>query len=387
MRWNTILHRYEMTSQVWNFQQQEWETKAVDAPAQIVGSKSAPTSGLLSGNLLFSLSFDNGATSTAISVTQDSTKLNTSFDHLIFQINQSIQTAGLRGKVAASNLDGKLILSTIAQGTSARLSVLAPNAIAINELGLTVQSAQGQRDSSLPQQHYAFYTVFDTEDTTYTLIDTRAGDDEVHADPGYIIAGSEWGIDPEDRPQRAKPDLFIRGGAGNDRLFGGAGNDRIEGGAGADVIRGGGGNDSLSGGSGDDFIAGGPSQIMPDRYEFSSGAANNSVAFPAMLNEDFSILRQPSDVIVRDLNFSISDGQDWYVLRTPMAARSYGAAYAAAVLKSAISVNVTGTQLGSTVNNASFANQIQLFAAQDNDPVVPFLLFLSTSSKAFQNTT
>ncbi len=125
--------------------------------------------------------------------------------------------------------------------------------------------------------------MVDIDNSTYTLIDTRRGDDEIHADPEYLIRGSEWGIDPEDRSQRANVDLVIRGGDGNDRLFGGAGNDRIDGGAGADVIRGGGGNDQIEGGTGDDWLAGGASQAAPDRYEFSRGAANNLSNMPRSL--------------------------------------------------------------------------------------------------------
>jgi hypothetical protein len=142
--------------------------------------------------------------------------------------------------------------------------------------------ASGQTDAFAPQQHYAFYTAFNTEQT---VIDTQRGDDEVHADPGYLIRGSEWGIDPEDRPQQpvgsvgfsrssSLVDLVIRGGEGNDRLFGGAGNDVIDGGPGADVIRGGGGNDRIDGGAGNDWLAGGPDQIPPDRYELAAGQAS-----------------------------------------------------------------------------------------------------------------
>ncbi len=278
MRWNTILHRYEMTSRVWNYQAQQWLT---------------------------------------------------------------------------DNLDS----------------------------------------TGMPVQYFAFYTVFDQENTTTTLIDTRRGDDEVHADPEYVILGSEWGIDPEDRSQRAKVDLEIRGGDGNDRLFGGAGNDKIFGGNGADVIRGGGGDDEVDGGSGDDWLAGGPDQIMPDRYEYLGGAANNIVAYASRLSEDFTILNRRNDqgqllaendrnVAIRNLNLGQGDPGDWYYFKTPSALRSVNASTAAQVLKSAINLkwndaeiqvpNSPGrnvlTRFGYDFATGLAPRQVFLFAGVDTDP-------------------
>ncbi len=83
-----------------------------------------------------------------------------------------------------------------------------------------------------------------------------------------------------------------------------AGNDRIDGGAGADVIRGGGGNDAIDGGSGDDWMAGGPSAVVPDRYEFTAGAANNTIAKAALVAPDFSKLLAGQDVSLSNLNLS-----------------------------------------------------------------------------------
>ncbi len=165
MRWNTILHRYEMTSQVWNFQQQTWENDLIDGPAEIIGASSAPTNGQLTGDLSFAVSVDGGPTRT-ITVPRATAQLNASFDQLVFQINEAIRQAGLRGKLSARNLDGKLSLTTLSRGGSARLVTSNLNPVAVNDLGLTAQTADGQTDNLLPQQNYAFYTVFDTEDTT-----------------------------------------------------------------------------------------------------------------------------------------------------------------------------------------------------------------------------
>ncbi|MEQ1825056.1 MAG: SUMF1/EgtB/PvdO family nonheme iron enzyme, partial [Pirellula sp.] len=389
IRWNTILHRYELTSQVWNFQQQKWETEAIDAPAEIIGSKPGPTNGQLSGNLSFTLS----GSATPVSVSKATAQFNSSFDHLVFQVNEAIRTAGLRGKVFASNRHGTLVLSTISRGTGASLALTAPNSVAVDDLALAAQSVTGQKDDFLPQQHYAFFTVFDIEDTTYAVMDTRRGDDEVHADPEYLIRGNEWGIDPEDRPQRAKVDLIIRGGDGNDRLFGGADSDRIEGGAGADVIRGGGGNDSIDGGSGDDWIAGGPSMIVPDRYEFKAGAANNNVAYAALLSEDFSVLRGRNangvlkseaerDVKISNLNLSYGDQGDWYVFKTPESLKTMGSAKAAQLVKDAIKIQFTDAEvndvalpLGKRLYDFGYRDAsgdpgrlLYLFAGNDTDP-------------------
>ena len=81
-------------------------------------------------------------------------------------------------------------------------------------------------------QEYLYYQPRNIE---RTVIDTRAGDDEVHGDPGYRFPGteSEWGIAPGDLEQRGLISaLDIRGGTGNDRLFGGAYDDVLDGGPG-----------------------------------------------------------------------------------------------------------------------------------------------------------
>lgn len=63
-----------------------------------------------------------------------------------------------------------------------------------------------------------------------TRIETRAGDDEVHADPEYQFPlanvtgflSSEWGIKQGNFQEGASIGaLVIDGGDGNDRLFGG----------------------------------------------------------------------------------------------------------------------------------------------------------------------
>ncbi len=159
-------------------------------------------------------------------------------------------------------------------------------------------------DPAAYRQDYAFYTAFNAEQTVF---DTGAGDDEVHADPEYLIRGSEWGIDPEDRPQRANPNLVIRGGDGNDRLFGGAGDDVLDGGSGDDFLQGGPGRDDVSGGPGNDVVAG-QATVEPDRSEWVTRggvtARNDTPPFAAAIS-------LPSTQL---FNLHPGDHEDWYLI-------------------------------------------------------------------------
>ena len=192
------------------------------------------------------------------------------------------------------------------------------------------------------RQDYAFFTATNVENFE---IDTRAGDDVVHADSGYLIDGSQWGIDAGDRQQRAElVDLTIRGGDGNDRLFGGDYDDTILGGAGLDVIIGGGGNDQLDGGPGNDWLAGGTASLPPDRFEYSQGESADSNDQPenaSFVTLDFASLfkEEAEDVTIAGLNFHSGDGDDWYVIRTPEALKTYGSTKPALLTKEMIRVD------------------------------------------------
>ncbi|GEM_PF-4277482 len=224
----------------------------------------------------------------------------------------------------------------------------------------------------LYEQTFAFYTAFDVDGM---VIDTRSGDDEVHADPEFLIACSEWGIDPEDRPQRAMlAALEIHGGDGNDRLFGGAERDTITGGDGLDVIRGGAGDDRLDGGPGQDWIAGGANEVPPDRYEVTAvagaSATNDHVDFASFVDVDWSNLFrvQPQDVTVTGLSLHFGDEGDWYVLRTPDALKRYGAAQAALLARDMIDVQFVDGGSADANSNPFFTGRTHfLFAGQDTD--------------------
>ncbi len=152
IRWNTILHRYEMTSRVWNYQQQKWETDALDAPAQVIGtvdlnseslreSRPGLRFGQLSGDIEFWLRSDSGALK-KISVTKSTTELNTSIDQLLYQINEQLRVQELRGKYLASRINNQILLSTIARGENAVLDVIQPNSFAVSDLGLFATAQQ-----------------------------------------------------------------------------------------------------------------------------------------------------------------------------------------------------------------------------------------------------
>ena len=184
------------------------------------------------------------------------------------------------------------------------------------------------------------------------------------------------GHPPDVRPQGGDPDLVIQGGDGNDRLFGGAGNDTIDGGAGADVIVGGGGNDQITGGSGNDWIAGGSPALVPDRYEFSTGAANDDPAYASVLNaQDFVPLSttQFSQDTISGLNLTYGDQGDWYVLKAPEAQNLFGSATSAQMLKSMLQLGFTDTT-ASIIGGPTYQilQQYGAFPWQFTSPAGPF---------------
>src|SRR5262249_3473273 len=118
--------------------------------------------------------------------------------------------------------------------------------------------------TGLPLWTYAFYNAYNAQQT---VIDTRAGNDVVHADEKFQIDDPQFpgfdqidadvsmpvynlngpptgnitsGIQPSALPLNAFPTaLVIDVGVGNDQVFGGPERDFIQGGDGADSIYGG----------------------------------------------------------------------------------------------------------------------------------------------------
>ncbi len=185
------------------------------------------------------------------------------------------------------------------------------------------------------QQDYVF---FQSRDVERAVFDTGAGDDEVHADPGYTFPGqqSEWGLGPDVRPQHgAFQSVEIHGGDGADRLYGGAGDDQIFGDAGDDYLVGGVGDDRLDGGSGADVLLGGTAGTR-DAYEIVTrggiSARNDGPDFAADLG-----FVETGDV-VSGLSLEDGDGGDWFLFETPQALAALGPEDRALVLSQMIDV-------------------------------------------------
>lgn len=314
VRFNTVLQRYEMSSLVWDIQPDllhvpgqkdtgRFEAAgAVDTPATLASHEAftvnsllgtAPRSaadGQLGADAVFKLTVTRPDNSTFIgtaTVTAAPTADNHSLDQLVGDLNAALFTAGLQNDVVARRNDaGKLILATLTGGAGMTLKLEAVKPTGYDpardpvatEFGFltTAETVAGRLGepgtTTTPKlQHFAFFQPHGIEQF---VIDTRGGDDEVHADPEYKYLGteSEWGIDPEDRPQTGQlsdlTNLIIRGGDGNDRLFGGAGDDIISGGAGQDIIQGGRGNDQINGDGDADVLVG-------DRDAGRAGASFN----------------------------------------------------------------------------------------------------------------
>ncbi|MDB5319040.1 MAG: cya 2, partial [Phycisphaerales bacterium] len=205
-------------------------------------------------------------------------------------------------------------------------------------------------------QLFAFYQ---TRNAERMVIDTRAGDDEIHADPGYVLGGVTYGINPGDLQQNAQiAALQILGGDGNDRIFGGAFGDVIDGGAGLDYISGGGGNDTVTGGADNDVLAGNVA-VAPDRFESVTrkgvSGHNDDPAFAASLGTI-----APGQVI-GGLTLNLGDAGDWYIIKTPDALLRLGASQTAFLTSDMISV--TRSDGGSI--------KFSLFAARQIDPSDP----------------
>ena len=221
-------------------------------------------------------------------------------------------------------------------------------------------------------QEFVFYQ---TKGVERTVIDTRAGDDEVHGNPGYMFPNTveTWGIAPGDFEQQALiAALEIRGGDGNDRLFGGALNDTISGGSGLDFILGGEGDDKISGGDGDDVLSGDGSAPLdgdltatpPDDFEFAT-LPNGETG----RNDEFQFAGDLGEItartVIERLSLSIGDRGDWYIIKTPEAFKQFGSAGAAFLSRNMISVVF---DQDATRNAFDRSRHLFLFAAEDTDP-------------------
>ncbi|MDF1845090.1 MAG: hypothetical protein P1U77_27055 [Rubripirellula sp.] len=130
-----------------------------------------------------------------------------------------------------------------------------------HKLSALVYDKNSASDSSLPKfaaqdgrflQQFAFFRA---EGIERTVVDTRGGNDVVHADPGYLLNSETWGISAGDLAAGASAfeQLVIIGGRGLDVLHGGASSDVIVGDEFATIDS---GRNWLGGYSGDDILLG-----------------------------------------------------------------------------------------------------------------------------------
>ncbi|MDB5351277.1 MAG: cya 2 [Planctomycetota bacterium] len=166
------------------------------------------------------------------------------------------------------------------------------------------------------------FSQFRPIDVESFVIDTRSGDDEVHAEPGFRLGGKDWGITANAVPEGAAlAGLRIVAGAGDDTVFGGAADDVIEGGTGDDLLQGGGGDDTIEGGPGNDAIHGNVALVAPDAYESVRiglvTASNDTPTFASYLPGG------PSGNVL-GANFHDGERVDWYAVMTPDAASAAG---------------------------------------------------------------
>jgi len=220
-------------------------------------------------------------------------------------------------------------------------------------------------DSGLYEQAFVFSQAPGAEKI---VIQTRSGDDIVHADSGYTFDGteSEWGISLGDYQQGGSISaLQIDGGDGSDMLFGSPYDDAIHGGNGDDVIFGGTGNDLLDGGDGNDYLAGN-TQLAPDAYEIvrrgDNVDRNDEYTFAAMLPGV-----QGGTEIDR-LTLHDGDPGDWYVLEAPAARELNGQHHKAWLREDMIEAVFVDPITGAERAADEVGATVEFYGTEDSDP-------------------
>ncbi len=331
LRFNRLLQRYEWTSLIWDINNQQFFTQQVDVPATITSTGPAPESGRIDADATWQLQVNGTQVNVTISAT--STQTNQSVDDLVVDVAQALagplDDAGIPGAVGVGRIGSRLILSTAQTGSDAMLQITSANDVAATQLQLPSGDAVlGAADQERFEQFYHFYTVRDIE---HTVIDTRAGDDVVHADSEFVFPAttSEWGISPGDFQAGARiASLEILGGDGDDRVFGGPQDDRIDGGDGSDLIMGGGGDDMIEGGPGDDLLFG-ATTLEPDRFEFQTRDGVTG------LNDVFQFAANLGTIhtgqAIHDLTFHDGDPVDWFFFDVPDSLNQFAGQHGALV--------------------------------------------------------
>ena len=336
VRWNRFLHRYEFTSLQWDTANQRF---APDGEVVSADSR-AVENGRLTGPAVFELTWI-GRTARVVTrtVTVPPDATNNNISDLADDLRGGHRRRLRRRRPPKARSWSSSRTACCGWWRPERSWSSAPT-----------RPVDGQPNTALTEMKFAplisgqpiflqNFAFFQTVHVEQLVIDTRAGDDEVHADPEYMYPGvvSEWGFDPGDVEQRGflADALEIYGGDGNDRLFGGAYDDVIDGGDGADLILGGGGDDQINGGPGSDLLAGNR-LLVPDRFEFTTvngvSSRNDFAPFAATL----PAVR--AGTIVDRLNFHLGDSDDWYIIPAAEARQQFGDAAGAVLDGSMITV-------------------------------------------------
>ncbi|MCA9137168.1 MAG: hypothetical protein KDB00_10425, partial [Planctomycetales bacterium] len=378
IRYKCRLHRYEISSLVWDIANQEFVSEAGGA-AMLFGQADV-NEFTLDRNVSFQIVLD-GDDSNQITVTLPRTLIGPeqledqrTIASLASDLNSAFTNAGIQGRLEASFEERRLVLRSTKLGSDSSIQVRDVTSGYLQKyFGWSDgQIAAGATAQLL--QHYAFYQTRDVEST---VIDTRAGNDVIHADPGYKFPGteSEWGFAAGDYQQRALISAIeVRGGEGNDQIFGGSQDDTLLGGAGIDFIAGGGGNDEIDGGADDDLLAG-ETVLAPDSFEWvtrgGQTGSNDVAAFAAPL------AIQPGVTSLEGFNLHIGDEADWYLIPTPTALNAFGEATAALLtddMITAIEVDASGNDIlqgGQTIALASALFAAEQISAGDPLSITP----------------
>ena len=371
IRYNRILHRYEISALVWDIANQRFETNSMTLlRATVKATDIAPTDGVIDQDTTLTL---NVGGELFDPITIERNDINTNIVHLVDDINDALLAADMYDKVRAG-FSGQY-LTLFAVNFVDTVTVVAGS----DELHFDDAQFAAPGDVDAYVQTYAFYQAIDVE---RTVIDTRAGDDEVRGDAEYMFPladgsgymPSEYGIKIGNFQEGAHiASLDIRGGDGNDRLFGGDWHDTIDGGGGSDFVAGGLGDDNITGGPGADLLLGN-SGVEPDRFEFITRSgldgSNNNLEFASLIG------RIGDGAVLSDLSFNRGDRGDWYIIPTPTAQMQFGDIDSAHLSRKMISsiefFDENGdpdTNLDALFSDSRYDGEnYYLFAAEQDDP-------------------
>ena len=364
IRYNTILHRYEIAALVWDVANQQF-VAGTDSPAILVGTD-LPDLDALPASLELSFQVNGGP---AVLVTVDLGTAEGTIDSLVDDLNEGLAAAGLANDVVAGQVDGRIAFATVAVGASAQVELLAGESAAL--LGFT---GAGDDDPMFGVdgtflQHYAFYQS--KNDVEGMVFDMRGGNDVVHADAGFRFLLPDGSQNPQSRrvgtfrrrlPTRGPPGRSAKSTAGRARTNCTAARSPTTWTVAKATIF------YLAAGATTRWSAAAERTCWSATTIFTPTASRSSPSMERRAGTTRprsprccrrSDLSLGQDVIVDGLNFHQGDTSDWYVVRTPAALLALGAADRALLIEDFIQAMDVGT---------SQPLELTLVAAEDTDP-------------------